>query len=150
MQFCKDSIVWSLSYRYNLFIVYSKSYPSGQFQSVDDHLAFLEDYHVIPQFITKEKAVTNFMDIVSRYDHGGLIETANYMKYTIYYWIIYSYEGFVEGIGKLALIVFSNPSLAQMYSSISMKIAMFIEIWNLGDEAILTIHQQERKLNNQS
>ena len=85
MQACKDLIKQLLLYRYNLFIVYSKSYPSGQFQSVDDHLAFLEDYHVIPQFITKEKAVTNFMDIVSRYDHGGLIETANYMKYTIYY-----------------------------------------------------------------
>lgn len=85
MQFCKDWIILFLLFSYNLFIVYSKNFPSGQFQSVDDHLAFLEDYHVIPQFITKERAVTNFMDIVSRYDNGGMIETANYMKYSIYH-----------------------------------------------------------------
>lgn len=67
-------------YSYGLFTVYSNDYPDGRFQSIDDHLAMLQDYHLLYSFIHKDIATANFMDTVSRYDHEGAIETANYIK----------------------------------------------------------------------
>lgn len=56
-----------------------------------------------------------------------------------------SYEGFIECLCRVALIVFANPSLQGLYESTGMKIAMFLELWNLGDEKNLTVHREERK-----
>ena len=51
----------------------------------------------------------------------------------------------MECICKTAIAVFSTPSLRNMYQSIQLRIAMFIEIWNLGDEGSRVTHREERK-----
>lgn len=55
------------------------------------------------------------------------------------------YEGFVECICKTAVAIFNLPSLKNMYDAVQPKIAMFIEMWNLGDEQARVIHREERK-----
>ena len=62
-------------------------------------------------------------------------------------WMLrYSYEMFVESIGRIAMIVFENPSLKKQNSTISEKINAFITIWHLGDQSILALHKEERSM----
>lgn len=56
----------------------------------------------------------------------------------------YSYEMFVESIGRIAMIVFENPALKKQNSTISEKINAFITIWHLGDQSLLALHKEER------
>lgn len=58
----------------------------------------------------------------------------------------YSYEMFVESIGRIARIVFENPSLKKQNSTISEKINAFITIWHLGDQSLLALHKEERSI----
>ena len=60
--------------------------------------------------------------------------------------ITHSYEMFVESIGRIALIVFENPSLKGENMSISEKINVFITIWDLGDQSLLALHKEERAI----
>ena len=62
-------------------------------------------------------------------------------------WMLrYSYEMFVESIGRIAMMVFENPSLKKQNSTISEKINAFITIWHLGDQSILALHKEERSM----
>ena len=74
-------LLQDMSSRFRLFNVYSKEYNKCRYHSVDDHLQLLTDYNILPEFISKDVAVQNFMKIVTlRNDTSNLI-AANFMKY---------------------------------------------------------------------
>lgn len=85
------------------------------------------------------------MDVLGHYDNGEVLDTANFLKYCFKKGNYYSYEAFVECICRIAVMVFNNHSLASMYTSITEKISMLIEMWNLDDDSLLTLHQEQRK-----
>ena len=125
--------------------MYSRPLEKERYCSIDDYLCFLADYHVLPNFLSKDTAVSMFMAITARRDDGSHLAVANYVESSRRNSIIRSYEGFVECICKTAVAVFDTPSLRSMYQSIQLRIAMFIEMWNLGDECSRITHREERK-----
>ena len=133
------------SIRYKLFNVYACDYNGELLHSIDDQLDLLTDYGILPKFISKEDAVNSYIRIADRRNDCSKIATANLLEFSFYTSLTYSYEGFIESLCRVALIVFANPSLQGLYESTGMKIAMFLELWNLGDEKNLTIHREERK-----
>ena len=69
-----------VSRRFKLFNVYSKEYNNSRYHSVDDHLQLLVDYEIMPEFISKDAAVQNFMKIVTQRNDASNLIAANYMK----------------------------------------------------------------------
>lgn len=70
-----------ISNRFKLFNVYSKEYNNCRYHSVDDHLQLLIDYEIMPEFISKDAAVQNFMKIVTQRNDASNLIAANYMKW---------------------------------------------------------------------
>ena len=128
-----------------MFEVYSRPHETARYCSIDDYLCFLSDYRVLPDFLSKDSAVSMFMAITARRDDGSHLAVANYVESSSVRCLIRSYEGFVECICKIAVAVFNTPSLRNMYQPIQLRIAMFIEMWNLGDECSRITHREERK-----
>lgn len=56
---------------------------------------------------------------------------------------------FVESLGRITLLVFSNESLQNKYSSIAEKLTAFFTMWNLGDESMLVLRREERSISKQ-
>ena len=56
---------------------------------------------------------------------------------------------FVESLARIALLVFSDESLQDKYSSTAEKLTAFFTMWNLGDESILVLHREERSISKQ-
>lgn len=67
--------------RYKIFNVYSREYHGNRYHTIDDHLSFLSDYGICPQFASKDAVISNFMAIVTQRNDGSNLVAANFMKY---------------------------------------------------------------------
>ncbi|KAK8800909.1 hypothetical protein WA588_001740, partial [Blastocystis sp. NMH] len=120
---------------FNLFCVYAQSVNGELYHTIDDQLNLMQDYGVIPRYMTKDDVITCFNHIAEKRNDNSKIKTANCLNY----------EAFVECICRVALAVYANPVLSKASDSVGNKIASFIETWNLGDEGKLALHREERK-----
>ena len=68
------------STRYKLFNVYACDYNGELLHSIDDQLYLLEDYGLLPKFISKEDAVNSYMRIADRRNDSSKIATANLLE----------------------------------------------------------------------
>lgn len=84
MQFCIFSLCLCNSIRYKLFNVYALKYNGELLHSIDDQLDLLEDYGVMPKFISKDDAVNSYMRIADGRNDRSKIATANLLEYSSY------------------------------------------------------------------
>ena len=61
--------------------MYSRPIDEERYCTIDDYLSFLADYHITPDFLTKDYAVSLFMAITSRRDDGNHLSVANYLTW---------------------------------------------------------------------
>ena len=80
MQSCSVLICLFNSTRYKLFNVYACDYNGELLHSIDDQLDLLEDYGLLPKFISKEDAVNSYMRIADRRNDSSKITTANLLE----------------------------------------------------------------------
>ena len=57
----------------------------------------------------------------------------------------HSYEGFVESIGRMAVQIISWMPMGRQCKTVELKLAAFIDLWELGDEGKRVLHREERK-----
>lgn len=116
-----------------LYKFYSGS--SGMTFSVFSQMA--KDFDVVPTFFTKRDIRQVFVDACAAHlsmspqtpgkssgsmdsDHIAMTETL-------------SYAGFVEALGRIALIALDKPAFERLYPSAVDKVSVLLEMWGFGD-----------------
>ncbi|KAK8800910.1 hypothetical protein WA588_001740 [Blastocystis sp. NMH] len=68
---------------FNLFCVYAQSVNGELYHTIDDQLNLMQDYGVIPRYMTKDDVITCFNHIAEKRNDNSKIKTANCLKYPL-------------------------------------------------------------------
>ena len=68
---------------FNLFHVYAQSVNDELYHTIDDQLDLMQDYGVVPRYMTKDDVITCFNHIAEKRNDNSKIKTANYLKYPL-------------------------------------------------------------------
>ena len=82
-KYCSPLYCVSDSTSFNLFCVYAQSVNGELYHTIDDQLNLMQDYGVIPRYMTKDDVITCFNHIAEKRNDNSKIKTANCLKYPL-------------------------------------------------------------------